>query len=373
MNLSVFLTEVKSGRSGRASVGLTSTNSHSNLVSIISPRQTANDIFVPNAAQLSPSVQAARLLGHVIADNSKHISRSSPAPQTITPLGRALDQTYFFPSPNQQEVNNQIKLNTGSAAQQIQNLPTQIGAKVNQNSITVGDLVRSLNGRNGIKVISLSEMQNLASLEPKNTEHHEGSMLHQLRNALISENLKVDLSREQRQLDGLFGSSNGNAERQIGVGLPDASNQNSFTLGDGSIASDDFGASSFSSGGATVNDIVNSGNDVGIPLPDFTQDLTTSSGLDVGSDDFSDTPFNTDDFLSSNYDDYDDVDLDDAPPLSLPAQPPNVFRTGVSDIFFTKGQWLGTLIGGFIDIGSAFGEGISKLFQTTVGKRDDDK
>ena len=114
------------------------------------------------------------------------------------------------------------------------------------------------------------------------------------------------------------------------------------------------------------NTVILTVTDVNDNNPDFTQDLDTTSGLDVGSD----TTFNTDDFLSADYDDYGDLDLDDGPSLSLPAQPPNVFRTGVSDILFTKGQWIGTLIGGIIDLGSAVGEGVSKLFRSATGNND---
>jgi len=206
--------------------------------------------------------------------------------------------------------------------------PTQGNQK---DSVTVGDLVQNLNGVNGIKVISLNDLQNTGL----SSSSSNGDILQQLRNAMISGNI------------------NEGGAQGVGVALPSLTlHQNIDQVENlGTEQEVNLGRQSDVAGGT-----VEGGSIIDSLFPDLESNAgATSGGADEEIDPFADiNPLldDNDDFAYEYDDDYD----------PLPAQPPNVFRSKLSDIFFTKGQWIGTLIGGAIDVGSSISSGVSKLF-----------
>jgi len=208
-------------------------------------------------------------------------------------------------------------------------------------TITVGDLLQNLNGQDGIKVVPLGDLGNTKI----STDDIDADLLLALRNAMISGNIN--------DISGIDTGS-------IGSPLPSSVDQNIDVQGQGVLAAedsnspgnqldlgfDDYGSSAGNFDNSVGTSSVDTApiNEAGSgAINDLISNVDTST-TDPFADDLAD-PFAIDD--DYNADDYDDY--------SAPDEPPNVFRTKLSDMFFTKGQWIGTLIGGLIDVGSAVG------------------
>ncbi|XP_018027704.1 chitinase-like protein PB1E7.04c isoform X2 [Hyalella azteca] len=232
-------------------------------------------------------------------------------------------------------------------------LVTEAGQPVDAR-MTVGDLIRSLDGLNGIQVLSLSDLRNQQKQAAVSTTGT--TIAERLRDAMLSgtptngfQNVGVPLpsgnlgNANQVGISSSVQATSGSAGRQA-----DQTATDSLTAD--SIFDNFFDESSVNSGASS---------NVGVPLPTVTDnatpaDTTSDSFLTTTSDDTNGFPL--EDNTNFDFEEYDD-DVS-----SLPAQPESVFRRGISDIFFTKGQWLGTLFGGVIDVGSAVGDSVSKLF-----------
>ncbi|KAF2360639.1 hypothetical protein FHG87_008605 [Trinorchestia longiramus] len=247
------------------------------------------------------------------------------------------------------------EIGTGSGQHGSSNIPTptrldSLDSPIDS-QMTVGDLIRSLNGLNGIQVLSLSDLRNQQNSEAASASSTGTTIAEHLQATMLS---KTPASEPQ----------------SVGVPLPSLDVSNSVTVqGAVQVASENPGRQ-FDQPSDIQSDNVfdnffdestgNSGtvNDVGVPLSAVADNTgsaaATSESFSATVDDTNGFPLEeNNDF---NFEEYED-ELDDLPP-----QPESVFRRGISDIFFTKGQWLGTLLGGVVDIGSSIGESISNLF-----------
>lgn len=278
---------------------------------------------------------------------------------------------------NQPIISNQGIFNSGSRFNQ-----NQLGASstlfsnqgntgVNgNNALTVGDLVMSLNGRNGIRVVSLGDLTN-AGPQLQSQSNFQSDLLQQLRNAMISGN--INNFAQQPQPSSLV---------DLGVGFPLPSHLQQDIDLTKNIATEDesnFGRqftfnfdqnnqNAANTDGGVINELLQDANQESISPVDGSFIDAVFNTADIGDNIQDPFPVTFDDEidpfaapLEDNTDFSFDSYEDDLPPL--PPQPPNVFRRGLSDIFFTKGQWIGTILGGLFDVGSAIGGGVSKIFK----------
>lgn len=257
-------------------------------------------------------------------------------------------------------------------------LPPQQNDINNNNALTVGDLVMSLDGRNGIRVISLGDLTNGVSSSLRSSSNADADLLQQIRNAMISGNINSFSTLQSSDSDALSGDSPSLASVQQNIdALSKQPNEDEAKLG----RQFEFGFNSNIQNNAqdevgVINDLLfdatitaqgsTSGSSVIDDLfsPSDSGTAAISSNADTVQDIAFDTITNADDTPLEDNTDFDFGSFDDDLP-PLPPQPPNVFRRGLSDIFFTKGQWIGTILGGMFDVGSAVGSSVSKIFNKT--------
>jgi len=207
-----------------------------------------------------------------------------------------------------------------------QSVSTDANNQLAGDSITVGDLLKTLNGQNGINIVSLGDLDD----NGRETIDIDDELLLQLRNAMISGNL-------DQFSDFPIGSA--------GASLSSLVEQNIDGTGAILNAEDELNAGRQFD--ATLDGAAGTGADSG-PIDTQITDAGAAATDPLASD-YTD-PFALDDFADTGDYDYE----------PLPAQPPNVFRTKMSDMFFTKGQWIGTLFGGLVDVGLAIGNKFTK-------------
>jgi len=264
---------------------------------------TRSGIPIPVPSSRSQNSNFGRFSNSAATNQGSQFGAQLPSFSSNTPVGRPLPPIELGQSVSA-DANNQLA----------------------GDSITVGDLLKTLNGQNGINVVSLGDLVD----NERETIDIDDELLLQLRNAMISGNL-------DQFSDFPIGSA--------GASLSSLVEQNIDGTGAILNAEDELNAGRQFD--ATLDGTADTGADSG-PIDTQITDAG-SAATDPLASDYTD-PFALDDFADTGDYDYE----------PLPAQPPNVFRTKMSDMFFTKGQWIGTLFGGLVDVGLAIGNKFTK-------------
>jgi len=194
------------------------------------------------------------------------------------------------------------------------NFPTNSNSK-NTDGTTVGDMLLNLDGLDGIKVLSLGDLKDSELAQKEMGEQ----LIQQLRNAMVSSG-DIGFENIENELTNLLESQDLGKE----------------------IALDDIELGA-TEAGTPLEDAIDA-------LSDIDVEKQVDAGVDAVVSDGNTTDTYDDAYALEENSDF-EFEYDDFDPL--PPQPPNVFRTKLTDIFFTKGQWIGTIIGGLIDIGSS--------------------
>ena len=210
--------------------------------------------------------------------------------------------------------------------------------------LTIRDYLLSLNGQNGIVVLPMSSVlpqkstptQSVALPSNTNIARNSNNVISQLAEYVVQEGLVDDLRKEVQQ-------SRTNSPSNVGIDL------NSLPISQVS-------AISLGNTAGMRTDLSNSQSVSVNPKPIDDESLLRllaslpTGTLPQGGQTIQLQPSNIQTRQTSST-----------------GKNPDLFRRTLSDFFFVKGQWIGTLIGGLMDLGEIFSDAIRQI--TNAGKK----